>query len=32
MGDGFIILNRIELVEKVTFEGSEGVNQKDILV
>lgn len=30
-GGGFIILRRIGLVEKVTFEGSKRMNQKEIL-
>lgn len=36
MGDRFIILNRVGLVERVTFEGrlerSEEVDQKDMLI
>ena len=36
MGDRFIILNRVDLVERVTFEGrlerSEEVDQKDMLI
>lgn len=36
MVDGFIILNRVGLVEKVTFEGrlegSEGVSEMDMLI
>lgn len=36
MNDGFIILNRFGQLERVTFEGrfegSEGVNQEDVLI